>query len=606
MKNFGLSFVSVSLSLLTVLTPSYAVPQHTKRHIFQDEYDFIICGGGTAGLVLANRLSESGKQKVLVLEAGPEPTVVAAYETPGGNQFLSGTAIDWNYYTVEQPNLGDRVLPYHRGRCLGGSSVTNGLFYARGSASVYDNWVELGNPGWGWDDGTHFNPPRPDTGFDQSYQTWDPNAYSDGPLELGFQGFVPETCVGFIRACEAANIPIVNELNTGNGTGVKQGTGNLDSRYKRSSSYDGYYKQAANRTNLNVLFNSPVSRIVFDDIDGTPTATAVEFTDESTSLVHRITAKKEVIVSMGAFNSPQLLMLSGVGPSSELDEFGIEPVVVNDNIGQHLNDHSVFSIMATVQNPEYSTSNMVSTFEGLQEAQIEFFNNLTGPYTAPSGITNGFQKLTEEQLRAIGAEAVIDAGLQNQSHIEYLYESIFYPGGPTPYYIPRDNESYISITASSLVALSRGNLTLKSTSILDAPNINPNYYDHPADRNIAIESFKYLRRILAHPELSRFTSGPNNGEVSPGPDVRDDDPDAIFEYIKANTIPNWHASGTNQMLPYEKGGVVDSRLRVYNTSRLRVIDVSIMPHLPDVNIQAPVFMIGEKGAMMVREDWGDL
>lgn len=158
--------------------------------------------------------------------------------------------------------------------------------------------------------GTHFNPPRPDTGFDQSYQTWDPEAYANGPLEIGFQGYVPETCVGFIRACEAANIPIVNELNTGNSTGVKQGTGNLDSIYRRSSSYDGYYKQAANRTNLNVLFDSPVSRILFENTNGSAVATGVEFTDERTSLVHRVMAKKEVIVSMGGFQSAQLLMLS--------------------------------------------------------------------------------------------------------------------------------------------------------------------------------------------------------------------------------------------------------------------------------------------------------
>jgi choline dehydrogenase len=157
---------------------------------------------------------------------------------------------------------------------------------------------------------THLNPPRPDTGFDQSYETWDPDAYSNGPLEIGFQGFVPKTSVGFIHACEAANIPIVEELNSGNGTGVKQGTGILDSRYRRSSSYDAFYKQASNRTNLNVLFNSPVSKIVFDDTDGTPKATGVQFTDESTSLVYRVHAKKEVIVSMGAFQSPQLLMIS--------------------------------------------------------------------------------------------------------------------------------------------------------------------------------------------------------------------------------------------------------------------------------------------------------
>lgn len=135
--------------------------------------------------------------------------------------------------------------------------------------------------------------------------------------------------------------------------------------------------------------------------------------------------------------------------------------------------------------------------------------------------------------------------------------------------------------------------------------MNVQYYTHPADRAIAIESFKYLRKILAHPELSQYTVGPNHGEVSPGEAIADDDEDAIFEYVKASTIPNWHASGTLQMLPLEDGGVVDPRLRVYGIDSLRVIDCSIIPVLPDVNIVGPVFMIGEKGAELVREDWGD-
>jgi choline dehydrogenase len=256
--------------------------------------------------------------------------------------------------------------------------------------------------------------------------------------------------------------------------------------------------------------------------------------------------------------------------------------------------------------PEAVTSEMSASFANLRAAQDEYYENLSGPYTAPSGITNGFQELSDEELEEIGAGDVVSAGLVNQAHVEYLYESIWYPGGPTPYYTPLANESYISLTASSMVALSRGNITLRSASMAAAPIINPNYYEAPADRAIAIQSFKYLRKILAHPALSKFTVGPNNGELSPGVAVSDDDEDAIFEYVKANTIPNWHASGTNQMLPLEDGGVVDARLRVYGIDNLRVIDCSIIPLLPDVNILGPVYMIAEKGAEMIREDWDDV
>ncbi|KAF6823585.1 Pyranose dehydrogenase 1-like protein 2 [Colletotrichum musicola] len=617
--------MQLSLTLLTLLASASAAPiKGLDRSTIEDEYDFIIAGGGTAGLVLANRLSESGKQRVLVLEAGPAPDVVAAYKPPGGNQFLGGTAIDWSFYTTPQEHLDDRILRYHRGRCLGGSSVTNGFYYGRGSASVYDDWVRVGNPGWGWEDvyplfvkGTTFNPPADHEikGFDVSYKTWDPSAYADGPLQLGFQGYVPPSGVGFIEASAAAlQIPIVEDYNTGNSTGVKQGTGHLDAKFERSSSYDSYLKEARGRKNLDVLYWAPVWKIEFDEGGDKPRAKGVAFMDHPTGIVHQVAAKKEVIVSAGAFNSPQLLMVSGIGPQDQLDKFGIEPVLINENVGQHLNDHSVFSIMAT-STPEFSTTDMAATYESLRAAQDEFRTNLTGEYTAPSGITNAFQKLSEEELNAIGAGEIVTAGLANQSHIEYLFESVFYPGGPTPFYTPRGNETYISLTASSMVALSRGNVTLRSNSMAEFPVINPNasmltnqqYYAHPVDRVIAVQSFKYLRKILAHPRMSEYTVGPDHGEVSPGVEnVSNDDEEAILAYVRQNTIPNWHASGTNQMLPEEDGGVVDPRLKVYGIDGLRVVDCSIIPILPDVNIVASVYMIGEKGAELIREDWDDL
>ncbi|KAI6320562.1 hypothetical protein MCOR29_005214 [Pyricularia oryzae] len=608
-------FVSVTIIALAATAIAAPIKGIDRQHI-EDEYDFIIAGGGTAGLVLANRLSESGKNRILVLEAGPEPTVVSAYKPPGGNQFLGGTAIDWSFYTSPQEHMDDRVLRYHRGRCLGGSSVTNGFYYGRGSASVFDDWVRLGNPGWGWHDlyplavkGTHFNPPDDHElkGFDLTAKTWDPSAYGDGPLELAFQGYVPPSTTGFIAAVsEALHLPVVRDHNTGNSTGVKQGTGTLDANLLRSSSYDGYLKQAIDRTNLDVLYHAPVWQLLLDESGEKPKATGVAFMDHPTGIVHEVKARKEVVVSMGAFNSPQLLMVSGIGPKAQLDKYAITPVVVNENVGQHLNDHSVFSIMA-LSTPEFSTTDMTASWSALRQAQDEFYQNRTGQYTAPSGITNAFQKMSEEELRAIGAEEIITSGLANQSHIEYLFESIWYPGGPTPCYTPLPNESYISVTASSMVALSRGNVTLRSSSMAEFPLVNPNYYAHPVDRIIAIESFRYLRKILAHPALSKFTMGPNHGELSPGPEnVSDDDDEAIWEYVKSNTIPNWHASGTVQMLPEEDGGVVDPRLRVYGVDGLRVVDCSIIPVLPDVNILGPVYMIAEKGAEMIREDWDDI
>jgi choline dehydrogenase-like flavoprotein len=289
-----------------------------------------------------------------------------------------------------------------------------------------------------------------------------------------------------------------------------------------------------------------------------------------------------------------------------------------------MNDHCVFSIMALVQQSA-STSSMAINDTTLAAAEQQFLTDGTGPYSAPSGITNAFQQLTNATLRAIGAQAVLDAGLVNQSHVEFLYESVFYPSGVAAlprgsgsgistspgsanayYYIPQSNLSYISLTASPLVALSRGSVTLKSSSMFDAPNIDPNYYGNTTDRAVAVNAFHDLRKLLAHPAIAQYTVGPNNGEVQPGfahvPANATDD--VIFEYIKANTIPNWHASGTCQMLPEADGGVVDARLRVYGVQNLRVADVSIIPRLPDVNLQGPVFMIAEKAAALIKEDYG--
>ncbi|KAF9701202.1 hypothetical protein EKO04_000040 [Ascochyta lentis] len=644
----GHTSVLALLTLSTLLSTVSAWPNfnlHNSRHAkrqssgdnppsggaeedltFNEECDFIIAGGGTAGLVLANRLTESGRFSVLVLEAGPRPEQVRSYESPGGNQFIKGSVIDWGIDTQPQKHLNNRTLQYLRGRTLGGSSSTNGLYYARGSASVYDRWAELGNPGWGWNDtynlfrkSTKMNPPNSTdelAAFSQDFKTFDASAYGGGPLELGFQGYVPPSTDGFITACsETMDIPIVQDLNTGDGVGVKHGTATVNSMLRRSGSYDSFYQQARDRTNLRIMHDAPVTGIVmssppadnatFRNTTSTPRALGVSYIDQLTGFVSQARARNEVIVSMGAFHSPQLLMISGIGPAAELEKVGIESVIINKNVGQNLNDHSVFSIMARAE-PFASTTEMSSSPQNLREAQTLFYTNLTGPYTAPSGITNGFQKLTEQQLRDINASAIIDAGLANQTHIEYLFESVWYPWIPTPFWAPLANESYISVTASSMVQLSRGSVTLRTASMSDKPLVDPNYYADATDSAIGIASFKFLRDILRHPALQQFTIGGFSGEVSPGPAVADDDDDAILAYVKANTIPNWHATGTNQMLPLEEGGVVDPRLQVYGVDALRVVDCSIIPVLPDVNILAAVYMIAEKGAEMNREDWEDV
>ncbi|RBR17406.1 hypothetical protein FVER53590_11901 [Fusarium verticillioides] len=616
-----------SITLVALLSQVSSIIARQDHESTLDSTNNELATGGTTGLILADRLSESGDEKVLVLEAGPDPNVVAMHQAPGAVEYIAGTAIDWNFYTEPQEGLDGRKLAYHRGRGLGGSSILNGLYYGRGSANVYDHWVELGNPGWSWEEvypsfikvgtvsddprvfhsycqqSTHFNAPNNGTGYNQKYQTWDPSAYSNGPLEIGYQGFVPPSSIAFIDACAAIDIPIVQDLNNGKNVGVKQGTATLTSKYRRSSAYD-YYKAAANRPHVDVLHNAPVQQIMFsNNATGYPIATGVNFIDHSQGRHRTVAASKEVIVTLGTFQSPQMLMVSGIGPEATLDTFNIEPVVINENVGQHMMDHNLYSISATVI-PKASTHQLMFNSTAVEASQQEYYTTGKGVYTAPGGITNGFQEISMEHLQKIGAEAVVDAGLTNRSTVEFLFESFFYPNSPGPTYEPSSEESYISISVSSMVALSKGNITIQSSGMSDAPVINPNYYTHPADRAIAINAFRDARKILAHSAFANMTVGPDYGEVAPGvSNVASDDDEAIFEYIKATTVPNWHASGTNRMLPLEDGGVVDSRLRVYGVQGLRVIDSSIMPTVPDVNIAGPVYMLGEHGATMIKEDW---
>ena len=472
---------------------------------------------------------------------------------------------------------------------------------------MYDRWASLGNPGWSWHEvfpyfkkSTTFHAPDPQAGYDDRYKTWDADAYSDGPLQIGFQGFVADSSPAFVEVLAAANVPIVEELNAGNNTGVRQGTATIDSRYRRSSSYDSYYQQAAGRPNLQVLYDAQVQRILTTKQGDTAAATGVVFVDQATSLFQQVTARKEVVLCAGAFQSPQLLMVSGIGPAAVLKGAGVAPVRVNEDVGQHLVDHSVFSVVAQVQ-PRASFNAFTRDLGAVRAAQAAFFANASGMLTGGPGITNGFQKIPTAELEAAGAGALVAQGLANLSQVEYSFEAGFYPAVPSPFFTPDPEGNYISLTVSNMVPQSRGAVNVSSSSVYDPPVIHPNYYADPTDRALALHAFRYLRKILAHPSLAALTVGPDGGEVAPGAMVQSDDD--VFDYIKATTIPNWHAAGTNRMLPEADGGVVDARLRVYGVKGLRIVDCSVIPFLPDVNIQGAVYMIGEKGSDLIKEDW---
>jgi choline dehydrogenase len=263
-----------------------------------------------------------------------------------------------------------------------------------------------------------------------------------------------------------------------------------------------------------------------------------------------------------------------------------------------LQDHIYFSVIAKAD-PSISYSSLYHDYSKLQQASKEY-EEATGPLTAPVGLAFGFEKLSSETLASIGA--IKNQGRTEQAHIEYLYETIYYPNLPTPNYSSKEyNTSYVSFTAAILAPTSRGSVTVLSNSISDPPQIDPQYYTTPEDIAIALYSFKQLRKVLANYAQSNFTVGPNYGEVAPGANVGSDED--ILNYIRETAIPVWHASGTCSMLPKEKGGVVDSRLSVYGVKNLRVVDASVFPVIPDAHLVAGVYMVAEMAADMIKADY---
>ncbi|KAK5948501.1 hypothetical protein OHC33_010535 [Knufia fluminis] len=492
------------------------------------------------------------------------------------------------------------------GRCLGGSTSINGLAYGRGSSSIYDLWQLLGNPGWSWNDVVSFfkksTSLAPST-TDVRYATYDVDAYSaDGPVKLNYPGFFQPSSAAFVDGLAAQNItPVTVELNSGNNVGAKQEPLTIDAMFQRSSSFDNYYQQAKSRPNLKVLTLAAVRQIMISQNGPALAATGVVYMDQNTGMVMNATANKEVILSAGSIQTPQLLMLSGIGPSQELQKNGIDIMLDNPNIGANLEDHPYFSLIIRA-NPSASSSMFYNDISKLQQVEMEYTQNKSGPFTAPVGTAFGFEKISETELASLGASPEYLSTRANQAHVEYYYESVFYPTRPTPQYPPALNESFFSITAGIIAPASKGSITLQSSLIMDAPMIDPNYLTAEMDQKMAIRSFRQLRKLLSDPSLQQYALGPNYGEVAPGPSVDSDE--EILDYIRTTAVTVWHASGTCAMLPRGSGGVVDSNLKVYGVDGLRIVDASIMPVIPDQHTMAAVYMIAEKAAAMIKQEYG--
>ena len=529
-----------------------------------EQYDFIIVGAGSAGCVLANRLSADSTNRVLLIEAGGKDTSPWIHMPVGYFKTIHNPGMDWCYKTQPDPGINNRSLKWPRGKVLGGSSSINGLLYIRGQAQDYDDWRDAGNPGWGFDDVL----PYFKKAEDQARGASEFHGVG-GPLKVSNIGFTRPICDAFIEGAVEVGIPRNNDCNgaTQEGVGYYQLTAHKGRRW---STAKGYLNPAKKRSNLRVLTNTQVDRILFD---GTR-ACGVEVIRDGGK--HRFDCTREVVLSAGAINSPHLLQLSGVGDAELLRGQGIEVVKALPGVGQNLQDHLQFRAVYKTHTP--TLNDELSNVLQKMRVGVQYILTRTGPLSMAASQVYVFCNSTPEVTRP-----------DIQFHMQPL--SADSPGeGLHPF-------SAFTASICQLRPESRGSINLVSANPREYPSIQPNYLSTELDRNTAIACIKKSRAIAHSPTMQRYVGE----ECRPGVDKQSDAEILEGEKNIAETI--YHPTSTCKM-GGDNSAVVDAQLRVHGIQGLRIADASIMPNITSGNTNAPTIMIAEKAAdmMLARHD----
>jgi choline dehydrogenase len=527
------------------------------------EFDYVIVGAGSAGCVLANRLSAAGRHRVLLLEAGGADRHPWLHIPLGYGKNFTNPKVNWLYTSEPDACSGDRRIAQPRGKVLGGSSAINGLVYIRGQREDYDHWRALGNAGWGYEDVLPYFRRAEDQqrGADEYHGVGGPLAVSDPPQSHPL-------CDAFIAAAEACGYPRNPDFN-----GARQeGFGYVQMTLRRgwrSSTSKEYLRPAQRRANLSVLTHAQATRIRFDG----GRVAGVEFLRDGRP--QAAAARCEVILAAGAFNSPQLLQLSGVGPAARLRELGIGVVADRPAVGANLQDHYNGRLVYEANTPFTLNDVTGSLWRGAREA-LRFAFQRKGFLTMGASYAAGFLR-TDPALDRPDIQAGIALFSADRAG-EKLHP---FPG--------------FSLIARILRPESRGHVSLHSADPLQAPLIQPNYLSAEADRRVLLAGMKAVRRIMQATAMRRYTVR----EHEPGVHCASDDD--WLDFLRRRGGISYHPVGTCRM-GADAAAVVDERLRVRGVRGLRVVDASIMPTIVSGNTNAPTIMIAEKGADLILQD----
>ncbi|KAJ7171994.1 alcohol oxidase [Mycena filopes] len=580
------------------------------------EFDYVIIGGGTSGLVVATRLVEDPAIRVCVLEAGQDITAQRDIMVPGlafKNIYGNKPDIDWVFRTLPQPNADGRSIYHGRGKAIGGTSMINLMTTGRGHAAEYNAFEQLGSPGWNWQSlAKYFKKSETFVATPEQIEKYKvtPNANTygtDGPIKRNLPRRRSDIAEPFLKGLESLGIAHNPDAFSGDNRGWSPGNSSIDAQATRSSSASGYYEPNKSKPNLVVITGAHATRILFNAREGDSAlvASGAEYLKDGQR--HAVSAKLEVLLCAGAFQSPQLLELSGIGDAKLLSGLGIEVLLDLPGVGNHLrkNDHFYAAYVAETD-PKYESMEVLKDPARAAEEMKLYEDTRSGLFAATASSHYGFLPrkdffekdfdLTSVSDRRRDAQWDIQKEWLMNDTVPFLEYAIgIFPGFlPCPGHTAEDGKSYCSFFLALTHAFARGSVHIASTDALQAPVIDLGMLDNEWDMAVLMQAIKFARRLLATESMS----GAVIKEVVPGNEVKTDE--ELKNFIRKVISTTFHPLGTAAMLPVDDGGVVDASLRVHGTANLRVVDASIIPIHVSAHLQATVYAVAEKAADIIK------